>query len=322
VALGIAVSVALIWFAFRDTPFADVWTEIRAVRVLPMLAAVIVATLPFPLRVPRWALLLRREDGSAIPTRDLWHAIAVGFAANNVLPLRLGEVVRMGAISRLAKVPFPSALSSVAVERIIDALVAVGLFGLGLLVIDLPVDASTADKATLVGILALTALVGAVAVARWPALATRPLKTLLPAGRLRETLLGFVDRVVLGLTALGDPRHAIPVFAWSVVIWLVNAAAFWIAFRAFDITVPFTGALILQGALLVGIAVPSSPGYAGVFEAAIKVSLVSLFGVPPDVALAYAITYHVLTFIPITLLGVTSLLTTGLTFRGAREAAR
>jgi hypothetical protein len=144
---------------------------------------------------------------------------------------------------------------------------------------------------------------------------------IVPAGRLREALLGFLDRVIGGLAALGDPRHAVPVIAWSLVVWLVNAAAFWLAFGAFGIEVPYAGALVLQGALLVGIAVPSSPGYAGVFEAAIALTLTGLFGVREELALAYAVTYHLLTFIPITVLGVVSLLSTGLTFRAAREAA-
>jgi hypothetical protein len=319
--IGVAVAVAMVWLAFRQTDFGSVWAEITAIRVLPMLGAVILATLPFALRVPRWRLLLRHDDGSAIAARPMWHAIAIGFAANNVLPFRLGEVLRMGAIARLTGVPFPSALSSVAVERLLDALVAIGLFGLGLLTIDLSVGAATVDRATMMGVLALAALVGAIAVARWPALVLRPLEGLLPAGRLRDAATGFVGRVVGGLTALRNPRHALPVVGWTAVIWMVNAAAFWVAFAAFDIGVPFSGALILQGVLLVGIALPNTPGYAGVFEGVIALTLGGLFGVPANVALAYAISYHVLTFIPITLLGVASLVVTGLTLRGAREAA-
>jgi uncharacterized protein (TIRG00374 family) len=106
---------------------------------------------------------------------------------------------------------------------------------------------------------------------------------------------------------------------WSIAIWTVNAAAFWVAFAAFGIEVPFGGAIILQGALLFGIALPNAPGYAGVFETVLMLTLANLFGVERDVALAYAISYHVLTFVPITLMGVLSALTTGLTIRKATE---
>jgi uncharacterized protein (TIRG00374 family) len=319
--LGIAISVAMIWYAFRTTPFADVWARITAMRIAPMAAAVALATLSFPIRVPRWAILLRHEDGSAIGVRSLWHAIAMGFAANNILPLRLGEVLRMGAVSRLAPVPFPSALASVAVERVIDALTAVALLAGALLVVDLPADSGLARQAGLTGALGLVALLVAVAVARWPALATRPVRALLPETTLRARFLGLIDRLVGGLGALGDPRRALPVIGWSLLLWLVNAAGFWAAFAAFGIEIPFAGAIILQGALLFGIALPSSPGYAGVFETVIMVTLERLFGVPPDVGLAYAIAFHVCSFVPITVMGVWSLLTSGLSIRAMREAA-
>ncbi|HRP08882.1 MAG TPA: lysylphosphatidylglycerol synthase transmembrane domain-containing protein [Gemmatimonadales bacterium] len=319
--LGLAISALLIWLAFRNTPFADVWDRIIAMRPLPMVAAVILATLPFALRVPRWSLLLRHSDGSPIPEAKLWHAIAIGFAANNVLPFRLGEVLRMGAISRLAPVPFPSALASVAVERVLDALVAVGLLASALLLIDLPPGSSIAAQARIVGVLALAALAVAIAVARWPWLATGPIEAILRPSRFRNALVSVVARLAAGIGALSDPRRALAVLAWSLAVWLTNAAAFWAAFAAFGIEVSFAGALVLQGALMIGIALPSSPGYVGLFEMTIVIALSTFFGVPNDVGLAYAISYHVLTFVPITVLGAYSLLSTGLSVGTAREAA-
>jgi uncharacterized protein (TIRG00374 family) len=322
VGVGVAVSVGLIWFAFRNTPFRDVWSHITALHWLPMAAAVVVATVPFVLRVPRWALLLRRDDGRRLATGSLWHAIAIGFAANNTLPLRLGEIVRMGAITRLGPVSFASAFASVAVERVLDALTAALLLAAALVTLRLPEGSEWAAKVTVVGVIAVVALIAAGLVARWPRLATRPVEVILPSGRVRTMLVAVIHRLVDGLAALRDPRRAPAIVVWSLLIWLLNAASFWLAFRAFDIPVGFAGAILLQGALLVGIGLPSSPGYAGVFDVTIMLTLGSIFGVPRDVGLAYAIAYHVLTFVPITLLGVYSLLTTGLTLRGVREAAQ
>lgn len=325
VIIGVAISALMIWWAFRDTPFRDVWQLILAMQPLPMLVAVILATLPFALRVPRWQLLLRREDGSHIGATPMWHAIAIGFAANNTLPARLGEVLRIGAVARLAPVSFASALSSLVVERVLDALAVVGLLSLGLVLVDLPEAIQVKGTpievwATRIGLLGAVALACGVLVAARPGLATWLATALTPRGRIREVVTALTARVVDGLAALRDPRRAIPVVAWTLVIWLVNASAFWVGFAAFGIEVPFAAALIVQGLLVFAIAVPQGPGFVGVFEAAI-VGTLSLFGVPRDVALAYAISYHVLTFVPITLLGVHSLLTTGLSLRSAREAA-
>jgi len=319
--VGVALSAGLIWFAFRKTPFSDVWTRIQQMHRWPMFLAVVLATLPFVLRVPRWSLLLRHEDGTPIRTRHLWQAIAMGFAANNTLPFRLGEVLRMGAISRLAPVPFPSAFSSVAVERVLDALTAVALLAGALLFIDVPAGSDLGRNANAAGLVGILALIGAVAMARWPRLALAPVEAIVPPGRFRAGLVGIVHRIIAGLAALGEPRRALPVIAWSLLIWTVNAGAFWVAFRAFDIDVGFAGAIVLQGALLIGISLPSTPGYAGLFEVAIGLTLLQFFAVPTEIGLAYAIAYHVLTFVPITLLGVHALFTSGLSLRAMREAA-
>lgn len=321
--VGLAVTVVLVWWAFHKVDFADVWSTIRTVRVVPMLFAVAVATLPFFLRVPRWRLLLRNDDGTAISTGPLWHAIAIGFAANNVLPFRAGEVLRVGAVSRLARVPFAAALSSVAVERIIDALTVATLMGIGLVGGQLPntvtLGGSTpvAVVAQRTGILCLAALLVAIAAAWRRDLALRLFERLTPSGRFGGAVLQFADRLLGGLGALRDPRRALPVLGWSLVIWLVNAAAFYIGFQAFHFTVPFTGALILQGALMIGIAVPSTPGYAFVFEGAIVAAL-ALFSVPTGPAFAFAVTYHITTFIPITTLGAISAIRTGTNLRTPR----
>jgi hypothetical protein len=105
----------------------------------------------------------------------------------------------------------------------------------------------------------------------------------------------------------------------SLVHWLVNAAAFWIAFGAFDIRVGFAGALVVQSLLAFGVAAPSTPGFFGVFEVVVAAAL-ALFGIPNGVSVAYGITYHITTFIPIVLLGLWSLARTGLHVRDAREA--
>src|ERR1700690_3666117 len=116
-----------------------------------MCIAVALATLPFALRVPRCKLLLRRDDGGPIATQSLWNAIAIGFASNNVLPLRAGEFLRVAAINRLAPVSFAAALSSVAVERVLDALVVVTLLGLGLVGGQLPAGNAMAAQAEWIG---------------------------------------------------------------------------------------------------------------------------------------------------------------------------
>ncbi|HEX3926374.1 MAG TPA: lysylphosphatidylglycerol synthase transmembrane domain-containing protein [Gemmatimonadales bacterium] len=316
--IGVAVTAALIWFVFRSYDVGQVWTTIRTVRIAPLVVAVILATLPFLLRVPRWQLLLLRDDGSRLPATALWHAIATGFAANNLLPYRAGELVRVAAVTRLADVSFATALSSVAVERVLDALTVVGMLSVALVMV--PQSASAASSngiaahANQVGIGCLVALGLAVIASRFPDHAIRTLQRLLPRGAVSDAITGFLSRLLAGLGALRDPRHAAPVLAWTLVIWLVNASAFYVALIAFNIGLSFWGALIVQGIVAIGIVGGLTPGNVGIFEAAI-VGALALLGVDGERAFAYALTYHITTFIPIAILGGWSAVRTGIGLR-------
>ena len=126
-----------------------------------------------------------------------------------------------------------------------------------------------------------------------------------------------------GLAVLKSPTRLAGVVAWSVVLWLVNALSFYLAFFAFDLPVSYTGAVVLQGVLAFGIAVPSAPGYVGPFEAVIT-AVLALYGIGASQAVAYAVGYHLTTFVPITVLGVWSATRTGLGLvrHGARRPAK
>jgi len=314
--LGLAVSLALLAWVLRKTSLHEIATHLREAHRGPLVAAVILATASFPLRAIRWRLLLRTPDDGPVSWRALWHAIAMGFMANNTLPLRLGEVVRSYAASRLGGVTVAAALSSVAVERALDLLTLVGLLGVALLRAGLP--AGTVVMGARLDALALRAAVLCAAifaialfVVLFPSASERILRALVPWPRLANWLQGIGDSLRQGFIVLRSPgRLALAVF-WSVVIWLVGSASFYVAFAAFDIPVGFAGGMLVQSLLAFGVAAPSSPGYFGIFEVVTAAAL-GLFGIPTALGIAYGITYHITTFIPITLLGLFSLLRTGL----------
>jgi len=314
--LGLAVSAGLLWWAMRGLKLSDVAGHVRAAPPLPIFLAVLVATLTFPLRAIRWSLLLREPDGAALRRKAAWNGIAIGYAANNLLPFRAGEVLRAYAASRLAPVRMSTSIASVAVERVFDALVVVASFGLALLASGMPADVriggmALPDVARRVGILTAIMFVGATIVLTRTEATARLISRIVPWPSLAEKLTALLRGIRDGLSALRSPTRLAAVVAWSVVIWAVNALSFQMLFPAFDMKVGYAGAVILQSAIVFGIAVPSSPGFVGVFEAAIVVGL-ALYGIPQDRALAYAVTYHAATFLPITLLGLYSAYHTGL----------
>lgn len=320
VALGIVISAAALWWALRGVAWSDIVARLGDLRPWTLLAAVAVATTTFPIRAWRWRYLLRTDDGRELPWPALWHPVAIGFMANNVLPARLGEIVRCYTVTRLAPVKFTASLTSVAVERVFDALTLAALFAAALLGPGVPPGIAIGDKVRFVGLAGITALILLTAAAFRPELAERVFRAPLPRGRITDRLTALFRGLLQGLTALHDPRRLGAVVAGSVLLWLVNAWSFALAFAAFGLPGDLWTALIVQTFVVFAVAAPSTPGYVGVLELAVVAAL-ALYGVPKDAAFAAAAAYHVTTFIPVIILGAWSLARTGLSLGELRTAS-
>ena len=305
----------------RGVSLSEVGAHLARARVVPLSLAVLVATATFGIRAIRWRYLLRTETGEQVSWRALWHATTIGFTANNTLPLRAGELIRCYAVTRLDRVRLASALSSIAVERALDGLTVIGLLVYALFAAGLPRDVAIGGVrletvATRAGVLCLLLLAGGLFVVLFPVLSERMVRALVPFPRLADRLVALIEGLRQGFGALRSPGRLAGAALWSVVHWLGNGWAFYLAFGAFDIQVGFAGAILLQSLLVFGVALPQAPGYFGVFEL-VAVKALGLFGVQPDVAIAYGASYHITSFIPITLLGLWSLARTGLHLRDA-----
>jgi len=326
--VGLAVTVLLLAWALHDVSLAQIAMHVRQAHVGWLLVAVVTATLTFPLRTIRWQLILRGDDGRRLPFGDLWHAVAIGFMANNLLPARAGEFARAYVASRRLPVRFTTALASIGVERVFDGLIMVAGMAIAIAAPTFPAHATvlgtplsrvaTGAAALFSGLLVFSLLVVHYPTP-WLRLLDRTLHAVLPA-RLAERALTIAEGIIAGLEVLKQPGRFAGVVAWSCVLWGVNAASFAICFRAFDLPIPPAGALLLQGVIGFGVAVPSSPGFVGVFEAATRLTL-SIYAISPELAVGYALTYHATTLLPITILGFASLSRTRLHLAELRSPA-
>jgi uncharacterized protein (TIRG00374 family) len=321
-ALGIVLSVALLAWAFHDVDIRLVVENLRQSNLLLFAATAVAGTLIFPLRARRWRTIL---DPIAyhLPFGMLWRATAIGMMANNVLPARAGEPARAYALTReTPRVGFSAAFASLAVDRVFDALVVLLLMVAGMLDPGFPEGAGKLVAKWLAG----GALVMAVAVValylivffpdRIIGVYERVARRLAPRfeQRGREVLLSFAS----GLGVLKHPGRALAVFGWTLAHWLLNGLAFWLGFKAVGIDAPFSAALLLQGLVAIGVAAPSAPGFFGIFEAIGTLGL-GLYGVDPSRALSWAVGFHIVTYIPITLIGIYYVGRLGLHFRELRQ---
>jgi hypothetical protein len=309
-ALGIVLSAGLLVWTLRGESPSDIWAVISKSNVALLVVAALVATAVFPLRAIRWRVILEPVAPN-LPVAQLWRATAVGMMVNNIYPARLGEIARAYALTRETnRVSLTSAVASLAVDRVFDALTLMLLLVAAMLSPEFPRGITIGGQpvqraAALFAVGALILFVMLYVIVVFPQHLAR-----LYAAMVGRVAPGLVERgsTIIhafseGLGVLRSPRRFAAVFFWALVHWLVNALAFWIGFKAVGIDVPFSAANFLQGIIAIGVALPSSPGFFGVFEAAAKVGL-EVYGVTGGLAVSWAIGYHILSFIPITIIGL------------------
>lgn len=322
--LGLLISVALLWYVFRDVDPGEVWRELRRADPLLLSLAAALVTLPFALRAIRWRHLLRPVHPDS-RFRPRFAATCIGFMANNLLPARVGEFARAFALSRLEPVRVSASFGSLVVERIFDGLTVVALLLVALAWPGFP-DVSGRDFG---GLATWMGGIFAVGFTLLLIMVARPVKSVslfeatvaraLPRP-VRRTVVDTLEAFLEGMGALRDWRLVARVAAWSVVVWLTVGVGTWVGFRAFDIDAPLIAAIFLQSIIALAVAIPSAPGFFGLFEAAARVGLVEVWGVEPTRAVGFALGFHLAGFVPVTVMGLYYLWRLGLSWRDVGQS--
>ena len=306
--LGILISAAALYYVFKDQDLRALLHEVRSANPFYLFWATFAATFVFWIRAWRWkALLDPVREGTSFNSR--FAATTIGFMGNNVFPARVGEFMRVIALARAEKIPIVTSATSLVLERMLDAFTVIALLFISMLLPGLPATAAGSGfggKAAILGAAVTALLVVLCIFVLWPQSAVRAAEKMvrpLPV-RARRPIIDGLEAFLLGAAALRSPRVLARAGAWSIVLWLVNALGFWLAFRAFGLPYSFTAALFFQGALVVAVSAPSAPGFFGVYEYVALIVLVNMWGADPTKTNAFAASYHIAGYIPVTLIGL------------------
>jgi hypothetical protein len=314
--IGLAISLVAMAFAARGTDLSRVAAAMQRADyrwLLPAAAVIVAGQL---VRTWRWRLLFL-PPGRPTPV-TLFHILNVGYLVSSLLPLRLGDPVRAYLVEAQTDRDAGAALSTITLERVSDMLAVV------VLVAALASRGGVPDfmggAARLFGLAGLAAIVLLVGLsgqaARAERLLARSISCLsryLPGrqaglpGRLSAEAWGRRGYSFLrSFAALLHPPSGLGVAALSVGVWLVGALHFNLVMRGFDLRLPLSAGLLAILAAALAAALPSSPGYIGVYHAAV-VEALAAFGVARSLALSYAIVVHALNLVILVGLGLMSL---------------
>jgi len=283
--------------------WSRVWRTIASARPPHLAAAVGFTVFSFFLRALRWRILLNAEAHFSVGT--VFWANSAGYLGNNFLPARAGEVIRSLLISSRSTLSKTYVLTTALGERLMDAIALVLWSSLALM----GVTPKPQWMAGVSGTMAVIAGAGAVAIMVLPhtggLLETVVRRLPLPA-RLRSILLRLAEQILQGLRAFHSWRRFAGFVGLTVIVWMSDSLCAIAAARALGITLSFRVAVLLLAALGLSSALPSTPGYVGIYQFVAE-SVLTPFGISRDAALAYILVLQALGYAVVLVFGLTAL---------------
>jgi uncharacterized protein (TIRG00374 family) len=312
------LTVGLVAIFLRSINLEQAWRATLAAHAGWIAAAVAVTLQTYALRAWRWQTLLGPLGGARF--RTAFRTTVIGFAATFLLPARVGEVLRPYLLARQERLDPAAAFATVIVERLLDLCTVLLLFALALFVagVDVGPEIEAAGLAaaavSVLGLGALFVLAGhPERLGRWAGRLARHLPT-----RLATLVSHVVQTFAEGLKVMRSPGHLAVAMLWSVPLWLSIALGILFVSWAFDLTISFVGSFLVVGYLAVGVAAPT-PGATGGFHYMYLAAMTQFFGAPADAAGAAAVVLHLVSFVPVTLVGLFFMWQDGLTLGGLRR---
>ncbi len=308
-ALGISISAVALFLVARSVDIPAAWDAIRSAQPGWLALLVAFACVDLLNRALRWKVLL--SPVGQVKYEDSLASLLVGYLANNVLPARLGEVVRSHDLGERSGLSKPTILGTIVVERVMDTLMVVVIAAVAIFVLSVR---GIVASAVLVG-LAVTALlivaiiVGLVAhrlpgadrasafINRWP------------------RVHGLLVRLRAGLAVTGNIRVMATSLVLTVVSWSCAVLGFAVAAQSVGVQPTMGQAALLAAGVNLATAVPAAPGYVGTFELA-AVTIAASVGIDPESALAFAVLLHAMSLLITSIGGAVALLV------GGRRTAR
>jgi len=320
--IGFLLTALFLWIVARNVNPADLAAAFREADYRLVVPATLATLAGYLVRTVRWQRIVKPR--APLEFGPAFSVLMMGFAANNLLPARLGEFVRAYLLGRRIGARKTFGMATIILERVCDGLVLIAFLGVVSLLIPLPLWGQEVQVVS--SALFLAAAVGVLALLTQEDLAVRFIDILLHPlpSRLSGPLVRATGSFISGLHSLKSRRNLLLVLGLSVAVWLLEALSYFLITRAFSIWMPASrqalAALFLLVVVNLGIMLPSAPGYVGTFQF-FAVMALGAFAVPKETALAVAISSHLMQYLLVTGIGLLFFARENLSFWSFGKAA-
>ncbi len=300
IAVGIVISLVFVFLALRNIEFSKLWATFAKLNAWWLIPGAIIILGTYYLRVLLWQLVLKQKY--ATNQWDLFRIITIGYFTNNILPLKLGEVVRAWLLSKKEQLPMSTAFAVVVMERGSDLLAMLIYFLVMLMLV--PFAPWLKLSGAILGGVGMGFLLVVLLNYRFGGHLLEKIEG--PLNKLHPKIGPFIhrqlDKFLEGLKLLNRPSQALGVMGLALLAWLGWMVVTYTCFKAMNVNLPFLAAVFLIVVLNFGLMIPSSPGGIGVFEFMVILAL-KPFGVEKELALGIGFTFHMLQYVLTLVLG-------------------
>jgi uncharacterized protein (TIRG00374 family) len=300
IALGFLLSLVFLGLAFYNINFRQLLETFRRLSLWWIVLVCFLTPVGFYFRAQLWKQLIGRR---AQPSMwNLFRIITIGYMVNNLLPLKIGEIIRAWLLGKRENLPTSLAIGTVVVERILDVLTLLAYFAFMMFFIPFAPWLKLSGLA--VGVMGLVMLAVVLITYRYGERFTvwleKPFYRL--PGNVGPWLHRQLAKFLEGLRLIEKPSQLLKAFVWCLITWMAWIVIGYVTFLAFGLKLPFLAAIFLMVVLNFGLMIPSSPGGLGVFEFMVILALTP-YGVGKETALGVAFFYHIIPYLVNVLLG-------------------
>lgn len=326
--IGFLLSLFFLVLFLRKIDLVSVWNIFRSVEYYYLLPFIIINLFSFWVRAKRWEYLL--APIKKIKTSPLFYATAIGFMANNILPARIGELVRAYVLGSRENISKSTSFATIVVERLFDGFTILLIFVAVILLMPFPPDQSrvfTRHHIKMAGFLSFFVyliILGLLLGLRYHNKKVNRLILFflkwLPQG-LSQKISKTIESFVQGLEILQRTKDIWVVIGYSCFLWVVISLSYYLMFMAFHLDLPLMAAFFLLVVLAFGVSIPSAPGYIGTFHWACAAALIFL-GIEANLAKSFSLLVWFVGFIPTVLLGLFALGKEGMSIKQLTETEK
>jgi uncharacterized protein (TIRG00374 family) len=303
-AITLALAGVLLVLALRSVDWKQTVAVLLEGRLDFLLLACLILNGSYFARSLRWRVLLSATQ--QIAPLNVYGATMVGYLGNDFLPARAGELMRTVLLGRRTGLSQSFILGTIVTERIIDTLAVLVLGSIAILSLPMlsqmmPAELSNAIRVT--GLVAIPVVLVLLLTGQAQSLFQRVLPRLPLSEGLSLRIAGTLENFGRGLQSFRHPSRAINLTVLTLAIWLMDASAAVVVAQSLSLNLTIMEALFLMTALALSSALPSTPGYLGVYQF-VAVNLLPLFGLSPSDALAHLIAFQASAYIVVTIWGL------------------